>query len=129
MFLPILMAHQIFDAQLVWHALLAFVSFGLIASATFLINDLVDIEADRKHPTKRFRPLAAGILKIAHAKVAIPILLAGSVGLAFAMFLFFSLALLKRYLKRYAEPREAGDAVGLRGMGRSTQAGDLETLS
>ena len=49
--------------------------------------------------------------------------------LAFAMFLFFSLALLKRYLKRYAEPREAGDAVGLRGMGRSTQAGDLETLS
>ncbi len=187
-FLPILMAHQIFDAQLVWHSLLAFVSFSLLASATYLINDLVDIEADRKHPTKRFRPLAAGTLKTAHAKVAIPILLAGSVALAFAMprpvwflaalatylalgqlyvfylkrkllvdvlalaalhvlrilagnaatgiplsswllafamFLFFSLAL----LKRYAELREAGDSVGLRGMGRGYQAGDLETLS
>jgi 4-hydroxybenzoate polyprenyltransferase len=45
--------------------------------------------------------------------------------LAFAIFVFFSLAL----VKRYAELRDAGDNVGLRGMGRGYQAGDLETIS
>ena len=41
---------------------MAFLAFGLCASATYILNDLLDIEADRRHPTKRRRPFAAGTL-------------------------------------------------------------------
>ena len=40
----------------------AFVVFSLGASAVYLINDIRDVEADREHPTKRFRPIAAGVV-------------------------------------------------------------------
>ncbi len=43
----------------------AFLAFGLVASATYLFNDLLDIEADRAHATKRARPFASGALPIA----------------------------------------------------------------
>jgi decaprenyl-phosphate phosphoribosyltransferase len=42
--------------------LLAFVVFSLAASAVYLVNDSRDVEADRQHPTKRFRPIAAGVV-------------------------------------------------------------------
>ena len=42
--------------------LLAFVVFSLAASSVYLINDARDVEADRAHPTKRFRPIAAGVV-------------------------------------------------------------------
>ncbi|AKC74730.1 4-hydroxybenzoate polyprenyltransferase-related prenyltransferase [Corynebacterium pseudotuberculosis] len=44
--------------------LIAFVAFCLSASAIYLINDARDVEADRQHPTKRFRPIAAGVLPV-----------------------------------------------------------------
>jgi 4-hydroxybenzoate polyprenyltransferase len=43
---------------------LGFVIFGLLASAGYVINDLLDLEADRRHRTKRLRPFAAGDLPI-----------------------------------------------------------------
>jgi 4-hydroxybenzoate polyprenyltransferase len=188
-FLPVLLAHQTSNPAVLWSALLAFVSLSCAASAIYLVNDLVDVESDRKHPTKRFRPLASGALSRHTAMMAAPGLIAlaylvplalmpapawflvaltaylivsplyvfflkrkllvdvlGLSGLhtlriiagnaathielsswllAFAMFVFFSLAL----VKRYAELRDAGDDVGLRGVGRGYQAGDLETIS
>jgi decaprenyl-phosphate phosphoribosyltransferase len=42
--------------------LLAFVVFSLAASCVYLVNDARDVEADRQHPTKRFRPIAAGVV-------------------------------------------------------------------
>jgi decaprenyl-phosphate phosphoribosyltransferase len=42
--------------------LIAFVAFSLAASTVYLINDVRDVEADRQHPTKRFRPIAAGVV-------------------------------------------------------------------
>ena len=42
----------------------AFIGFSLVASATYLINDLVDLNSDRIHPQKRFRPLASGRLAV-----------------------------------------------------------------
>src|SRR5690606_23516309 len=53
--------------QLWMQALVAFVAFGLCASATYLVNDLLDLPSDRVHRTKRHRPLAAGHLSIAAA--------------------------------------------------------------
>src|SRR5690349_3444624 len=45
-------------------ALLAFVAYCAAASGTYLLNDASDVEADRRHPTKRNRPIAAGIVPV-----------------------------------------------------------------
>ena len=51
------------------HSILAFVCFCAAASATYLVNDITDVAADRRHPTKRNRPIAAGIVPIPLAAV------------------------------------------------------------
>jgi 4-hydroxybenzoate polyprenyltransferase len=61
-FLPALLAHTILNPQILGHSLLAFLAFGLCASGVYLINDLSDLGADRAHPRKRHRPLAAGAI-------------------------------------------------------------------
>lgn len=61
-FVPFLLAHSLL-AITALQALLAFVAFSLCASATYLINDLLDIEADRRHPRKCRRPFAAADLQ------------------------------------------------------------------
>ncbi len=68
----------------VLEATLTFVSFCLISSAGYYVNDLVDVELDRKHPKKRFRPLAAGELSEGAAKTIAPALAVFAIGLAFA---------------------------------------------
>ena len=67
----------------VLEAMLAFVSFCLISSAGYFVNDLVDVELDRKHPKKRFRPLAAGELSERAAMTIAPVLAAVAIALAF----------------------------------------------
>ncbi len=68
LFVPLLAAHSLDPAA--WGAvLLAFVAFGLCASATYLVNDLLDLPSDRVHRLKRHRPLAAGSVSIPHAVV------------------------------------------------------------
>jgi 4-hydroxybenzoate polyprenyltransferase/phosphoserine phosphatase len=62
-FLPLLLAHSL-RPDLLGNAVVAFASFSLCASATYIVNDLLDIEADRRHPTKRMRPFAAGDLPV-----------------------------------------------------------------
>jgi len=65
--------------------LLAFLSFGLIASATYLINDMLDIDDDRAHPTKRLRPFASGALGIKEGIVAIVVLGGAGMGIGIAL--------------------------------------------
>jgi 4-hydroxybenzoate polyprenyltransferase/phosphoserine phosphatase len=60
-FIPLLLAHAL-RLPLIIDALIAFLCFSLCASATYIVNDLLDIEADRRHPKKRLRPFAAGDL-------------------------------------------------------------------
>jgi len=81
---PALAAHDL-SAKTLALGLLAFVAFSLCASAIYVINDLLDLEADRRHPTKRARPFASG---------AAPIQLAGplSLGLLAAAFLLAAFA-------------------------------------
>jgi len=74
-FIPLIGAHQLGD-PLGWvQATIAFFAFCFCASAVYLLNDVVDIENDRKHASKRFRPFAAGHLSILVGWVLWPILL------------------------------------------------------
>lgn len=72
-FVPAVTAHQLNLATL-GYAMLAFMAFSACASGAYLMNDLLDLSADRQHPTKRHRALAAGDLKISSALLAIPAL-------------------------------------------------------
>src|SRR3954468_13382564 len=62
---------------------IAFVCFCLAASGTYYINDALDVAADRLHPKKRNRPIAAGVISVRSAIIAGTGLLLASVGLAF----------------------------------------------
>jgi decaprenyl-phosphate phosphoribosyltransferase len=68
---------------------LAFVAFCLISSATYLLNDVRDLESDRLHPVKRTRPIAARELSVPHALVLAAVLLVGGFALAAAVRLEF----------------------------------------
>ncbi len=165
---------------------IAFVAFGMCASFVYLLNDLLDIDADRRHPNKRFRPIAAGRISLTCAiglagalaiggeivgyllvspEYALMLLLymlisssysmyfkrklvldviclaalythrivAGGVALhiaisewllAFAMFLFLSLA----FVKRYGELVLARDTRATQAFGRNYRVGDLNIL-
>ena len=83
-FAPLLLSHNLGNPSRLIAATLAFVSFSLCASGVYLLNDLLDLESDRRHPKKRLRPLAAGQLPIAKAIAAIPVL----TGAAFAIAAF-----------------------------------------
>lgn len=60
--LPLLFARKIFDIPSVLLGLLSLVIFCMMTGAVYLINDLFDIEEDRLHPVKRYRPLASGLI-------------------------------------------------------------------
>ena len=80
-FVPLLLAHA-WNAATVAAAVVAFFSFGLCASATYIVNDLLDIEADRRHLRKRRRPFAAGDLSAFAGVGAIVVMMIVSVVLA-----------------------------------------------
>ena len=59
---PAAVGHQIFRPEVIARLVLAFFSFSFCASAGYVINDLLDLETDRRHPSKRQRPFASGAL-------------------------------------------------------------------
>ncbi|ORW31690.1 phosphoribose diphosphate--decaprenyl-phosphate phosphoribosyltransferase [Mycobacterium paraense] len=74
--------HRYEYGQLGLQMAVAFVVFSLAASAVYLINDVRDVEADREHPTKRFRPIAAGVVPEWLAYTLAVVLGVASLGLA-----------------------------------------------
>lgn len=110
-FVPLLLSQKYLEPRAIGLSILAFFALSLVAAATYLINDLSDLAADRRHATKQRRPLAAGDLRIEQALVAIPLLFLLGGGLAAAMSLSLLLGLLAYvaltlgytfYLKRQA---------------------------
>jgi decaprenyl-phosphate phosphoribosyltransferase len=75
-------AGQVSHPAVLRATVVAFVAFCLAASAVYLINDAKDVAADRAHPTKRNRPIAAGVVPVPVALAASVVLLLGSVGLS-----------------------------------------------
>mgnify|MGYP003330644998 FL=1 len=78
-------AGQLTRADVARHTAVAFVCFSLVASAFYLLNDLRDIEADRAHPTKRHRAIAAGQVPRGLLTLAVLGLLAGGFALPLAL--------------------------------------------
>jgi len=83
-FVPLLLAHQ-WNPGTIGGAVVAFFSFGMCASATYILNDLLDLETDRKHPRKRRRPFASGDLSAISGAFAVVLLLSAAVALAVAL--------------------------------------------
>ncbi|MBX7197295.1 MAG: UbiA prenyltransferase family protein [Sandaracinaceae bacterium] len=67
---PLVFAHQLLNLHVALRALAGFGLFCLLASAIYMLNDIVDVEADRAHPVKKLRPIAAGVVPVATARLA-----------------------------------------------------------
>ena len=74
-----------FEADVWLRAGGALVAFCLISSATYLLNDCLDVAADRAHPSKRYRPIAAGLVSVPAALTTAAVLAGGSLSVAAAV--------------------------------------------
>jgi 4-hydroxybenzoate polyprenyltransferase len=82
-FAPLLFDRQVFHPPSLWRSIAAAIVFCLISSAIYLLNDIRDVQADRIHPKKRLRPIAAG--EISERTAAITAVALGIAGLAGAV--------------------------------------------
>lgn len=85
LFIPVLTAHKLEDQTILLQAGLAFIAFCLAASGVYLLNDLLDLDADRHHSTKRSRPFASGDLPLQFGLIGAPLLLLSALGLSFCL--------------------------------------------
>jgi 4-hydroxybenzoate polyprenyltransferase len=79
---PLFAAHRLGDLEAVGDAIAGMIAFCLCASSVYLLNDMLDLEADRAHPRKSKRPFAAGDLSLLTGLALVPALLAGAVLIA-----------------------------------------------
>lgn len=93
LFVPVLTAHQLSSRTTLIHAGLAFLAFCMAASAVYLLNDLLDLDADRHHATKRNRPFASGDLPLQYGLLGAPILLLAALVLSWALSPAFALVI------------------------------------
>lgn len=91
----LIFSYSFLNLNKITYSILAFILFCLVSSTVYIMNDILDVDKDRIHPKKRFRPIASGAISIKEAKVALFILLAVSMISAFMINrnLFFVLAL------------------------------------
>jgi len=82
LFVPAFVGMRWMNGAAMLAALWGLAAFCLAASACYLINDLVDLPNDRRHPAKRLRPFASGEMPLSFGFLAAPVLLAGSLFLA-----------------------------------------------
>lgn len=79
---PLVAAHQLRVVALWEQLALAFLAFSMCASAVYILNDLTDLDSDRRHPRKRHRPFASGALPAWKGVVLAPLLVLAAAGLA-----------------------------------------------
>jgi len=91
-FAAVIAGHKL-ELQWLQPALAAFFAFGLCASSVYLVNDMLDLDSDRQHPTKCNRPLASGRLPILNGLMLVPVLLIAAFAIAWQLPLMFVLTL------------------------------------
>jgi 4-hydroxybenzoate polyprenyltransferase len=98
LFAPILLAQLLLMREPLMNTFFGFIAFSLAASSVYLTNDLLDLPADRQHRTKRFRPLAAGLVSLRQALVTSFFLIVLALLLGSVVNLRFLLILLTYYI-------------------------------
>jgi 4-hydroxybenzoate polyprenyltransferase len=101
-FVPAVSGHRFLDPFVLSAAIRAFVAFGLCASSVYIVNDLLDLDADRDHPRKRTRPFAAGVLSASSGLVVAAFLLASAIALAITINWYFVGVLTGYYVLTWA---------------------------
>jgi 4-hydroxybenzoate polyprenyltransferase len=74
-FLPLILSHQLNQPNLLLQACVAFLSFSFVASSVYLLNDMLDLNSDRQHQSKKQRPFASGDLPLVYGYLGAPLLL------------------------------------------------------
>jgi len=92
-YVPLLTSHQFTHPALLWKATLSALLFSLCSSAQYILNDLMDLDADRQHATKRSRPFASGDLPLQAGFIMAPLLLGVSLSAAWLLSPLFAAAL------------------------------------
>lgn len=90
---PLFFSLRLLDSQSVLRTVAAVALFSLISGCVYVLNDLVDVEADREHPKKRHRPIASGALPVSAARTFLVIAVPVCVGLAVALQPWFAAVL------------------------------------
>jgi 4-hydroxybenzoate polyprenyltransferase len=101
-FAPLVFDRKLTNVDAVLHTIAGTIIFSLIASVVYIINDIADVEADRQHPTKRNRPIAAGKLPINYAWAAAGLILLVCFPLAYLLSWQFALICLAYLLLNLA---------------------------
>jgi 4-hydroxybenzoate polyprenyltransferase len=97
-FVPLIFSKHLFTADYVKISLLGFVIFSLISSCIYIINDLLDIDSDRIHPKKKFRPIPANLISAKSAIIIAVILAAASFSLLPFTNLYFGIIVFTYFL-------------------------------
>ena len=92
-FFALIFDKQLFNPDPFLRTLEGFFLFCLVSSAVYLYNDIADVEADRNHPQKKFRPIASGLLPIGVARFAAALLVSIALPLGYLLSPTFSLIL------------------------------------
>ena len=94
-FTALVFDEKLLDPQALLRTFIGFILFSLVSSSVYLLNDITDLEADRRHPKKRNRPIASGALPVSVARLAVAVLILVSFPSAyFLSFGFFIILLL-----------------------------------
>ena len=112
-FIPLIASSEFLNGSSVFLSFLGFTSFSCLASATYIINDLVDLEFDRIHPRKRSRPLAAGEISLVSGFSIALFLLAAAFFLALQINIYFFLSLTSYFFLTLAYSLKIKKYIGM----------------
>ncbi len=77
-FIPLFFSSELLNSQKIFPTIFALIGFSFVSSFVYIINDIFDIEFDKKHPLKKYRPIASGNVSIVNSLlIGFPLLLAG----------------------------------------------------
>ena len=116
-FVPLFVGHGYGDPAKIVATALGFVLLCTLASATYMINDIADLEADRAHPTKRLRPFASGSLPVTFGLTAAPVIILAALGGAYLLspgFAAIAARLLRRHARLFVRPEARAAARRVR---------------
>ena len=100
--IPLLTAHLVHSPKAIAASIMAFFAFSFCASSVYFLNDLLDLNDDRRHATKRNRPFAAGTLPLTAGLIGTPILLLMSASICWFLPWKFTLVLVGYYVMTVA---------------------------